>query len=131
MNDPSPITHFEVYGRDPAALAGFYEKLLGWSVAKAEGVNYWRISPAPRGSDAIGGGITFRPDGIAGGWLCYARVASVDETIARALSFGGRVVRPKTAVPRTAWYAVIADPEDNGFGIWEPSAIAFPLPEPD
>jgi hypothetical protein len=51
MNDPSPITHFEVYGRDPAALAGFHENLLGWSAAKAEGVDYWRISGGLRGSD--------------------------------------------------------------------------------
>ena len=125
------VTHFEIYGGDPAKLAEFYANLFGWQIEKAEGVDYWRISGGPRGSDAIGGGITFRPDGIPGGWLCYARVASVDETIARALSLGGRVVRPKTAVPRTAWYAVITDPEHNGFGIWEPSATAFPPPEPD
>jgi hypothetical protein len=29
MSDPAnPMTHFEVCGRDPAALADFYEKLL-------------------------------------------------------------------------------------------------------
>jgi len=87
MSDPaSPITHFEVYGRDPAALADFYEKLLGWRVAKAPGVDYWRIAT---GSDAsIGGGITLRPAEIPNGWLCYARVSSLDQTIARALSLG-------------------------------------------
>lgn len=35
------------------------------------------------------------------------------------------------AVPRTVWYAVLADPEGNVFAIWQPDATAFPPPEPD
>ena len=44
---------------------------------------------------------------------------------------GGKVLRPKTAVPKTAWYAVFPDPEGNIFAVWQPDATAFPPPEPD
>jgi predicted enzyme related to lactoylglutathione lyase len=40
-------------------------------------------------------------------------------------------VRPKTAVPRTGWYAVLADPQGNSFAIWQADPTAFPPPEPD
>ncbi|MFO1067621.1 MAG: hypothetical protein U1E14_03770 [Geminicoccaceae bacterium] len=39
--------------------------------------------------------------------------------------------KPRTPVPRTAWYAVIADPAGNAFAVWEPDPTAFPLPMPD
>ena len=46
-------------------------------------------------------------------------------------SSGGSVLRPKTAVPKTAWYAVVADPEGNIFAVWQPDPNAMPLPEPE
>ncbi len=44
---------------------------------------------------------------------------------------GAAVVRPKTAVPKMAWYAVLADPEGNVFAIYQPDPTAMPLPEPE
>jgi uncharacterized protein len=127
---PCPITHFEVFGADPGALAVFYRDLLGWNAEKAPGVDYWRIASQP-GDRPIGGGVTFYPEGAPRGWLCYMRVASIDDSIARALSLGGRIVRSKTAAPKTAWYAMIADPDGNVFCIWQPDPNALPPPEAD
>ena len=39
----SPVTHFEIYGEEPAALAEFYRQLFGWRLERAPGVDYWRI----------------------------------------------------------------------------------------
>jgi len=44
---------------------------------------------------------------------------------------GGTLLRPKTAVPKTAWYAVVADPEGNIFAVWQADANAMPAPLPD
>ena len=44
---------------------------------------------------------------------------------------GGRVLKPRTAVPRAAWYAVLADPAGNAFAVWESDPTAFPPPMPD
>jgi hypothetical protein len=61
----------------------------------------------------------------------YVKVPSLDDAIAQVESLGGKVLRPKTAVPKTAWCAVAADPQGNVFAIWQPDPAAFPPPEPD
>ena len=57
--------------------------------------------------------------------------ASVSEALAITERHGGRILKPRTAVPRTGWYAVLADQAGNAFAIWEPDASAFPPPMPD
>ena len=47
------------------------------------------------------------------------------------MELGGSVVRPKAAVPKAAWYAVVADPQGNIFAIWQADPLAMPLPEPE
>jgi predicted enzyme related to lactoylglutathione lyase len=123
------ITHFEIFGEDPARLADFYRNLFGWIVDRAPEIDYWRIQTGTEDSAGYSGGLTYRPDSTPHSWLNYVKVASVDDTIARVQDEGGRVVRPKTAVPRTAWYAIVADPEENVFGVWEIDPTASPLPE--
>ena len=127
-----PFTHAEVFGDDPAMLAEFYRAVLGWTVTQADGVDYWRIAAA---TDAVprtfAGGIARRPDFMASGWLPYAHVNDIGACVAEALRRGGRVLREATAVPRTGWYAVIADPADNAFAVFQPDAKAMPLPLPD
>ena len=125
------ITHFEIYGDTPGHLAGFYRALFGWGLEKVEGLDYWRILLDPANPGSVGGGLTTRPRSDPKGWLQFVSVDSVDASIALAEEMGARVVRPKTAVPRTAWVAVLADPAGNMFAIWQPDKLAFPDPEPD
>ena len=61
----------------------------------------------------------------------YVNVDSLDEAVAQVQQLGGAVLRPKTAVPKTAWYAVLADPEGNIFAVWQADSTAFPAPEPE
>lgn len=125
------ITHFEIYGDKPGKLAEFYGALFGWGMDKVEGLDYWRILLDRDGTPAVGGGVTYRPQTDPKGWLQFVNVELVDASISLAESMGARVVRPKTAVPRTAWVAVLADPAGNMFAIWQPDKLAFPMPEPD
>jgi predicted enzyme related to lactoylglutathione lyase len=125
------LTHFEIYGEEPAALAEFYRELLGWQLERAEGVEYWRIPAVSVANGGMGGGLTSRPPIGPCGWMHYVNVECLDDCVTEAERLGGRVLRPKTAVPKTAWYAVLADPEGNAFAVWQPDPAAFPLPEPD
>ena len=125
---PHLVTHFEIFGEEPARLAEFYRSLLGWQIEKAPGIDYWRIHTGPDGLD---GGLTFRPIAEPRSWVHYLHTDSVDDTVAEVVALGGSVVRPKTAVPKTAWYAVVADPEGNVFAVWETDPRAMPPPEPD
>lgn len=121
----SPVTHFEIYGEQPAALADFYRQLFGWRLERAPGVDYWRIETEASPGRGIAGGLTYRPIAGTRGWMHYVHVASLDDAVAAAERLGAAVLRPKTAVPKAAWYAVLADPEGNIFAIWQGDANAM------
>ena len=127
----SSVTHFEIYGENPAKLAEFYRTLLGWQVEKAPGIDYWRIATGSEESKGLSGGLLFWPLPGPRSWVHYVHVDSLDQIVERIVELGGAVVRPKTAVPKAAWYAVVADPDGNIFAIWQADPLAMPLPEPE
>lgn len=125
------VTHFEIYAEEPAKLADFYRSLFGWQIVQAPGIEYWRIQTGAADPAGIGGGLLYRPIPGPRSWVHYVHVAALDATVAEVQRLGGSVLRPKAAVPKTAWYAVVADPEGNIFAVWQPDAGAMPRPEPD
>jgi len=122
------VTHFEIYAEEPAVLAEFYCELFGWRLERGPRPDYWRIDT---GAHAFVGGLTYRPVGGARSWVHYVHVASLDDAVADAERLGAVVLRPRTAVPNTAWYAVLADPEGNIFAIYQKDPAAFGPPETD
>jgi predicted enzyme related to lactoylglutathione lyase len=54
------VTHFEIYGDEPARLADFYRSVFGWRVEQMPGVNYWRIHISSTEPNALHGGLTYR-----------------------------------------------------------------------
>ncbi len=127
----SRITHFEIYGDKPEKLAAFYGELFGWQMEQVEGIDYWRIRFDPNDADGVDGGLTHRPPMDPKSWIQFINVDSIDDSLALAHHLGATVLRPKTAVARTAWIAILADPAGNTFAIWQPDATAFPPLEPD
>ncbi len=125
------LSHFEIYGDEPDTLADFYREVLGWRIERVEGVDYWRISTAAETNVLGAGGIARRPAFEQTGWMNFIEVGSLDATLEAAQRLGGAILKEKTAVPRTAWHAVIADPAGNSFLVWEADPLAFPLPVPD
>ncbi len=127
----SSVTHFEIYAEEPVKLAEFYRTLFGWQIDQAPGIDYWRINTANGDARATGGGMLFRPIPGPRSWVHYVHVQSVDEALGRILELGGSVVRPKAAVPKTAWYAVVSDPQGNIFAVWQADPLAMPAHEPE
>lgn len=127
----APVTHFEIFAEEPAKLADFYRGLFDWTIEKAPGVDYFHIRTAPPGQDAIRGGLTYRAIPGPRSWVHYVWVDSLDDVADRVQRLGGAVLRPKTAVPKTGWYAVLEDPEGNIFAVFQPDETAMPEPEPD
>jgi predicted enzyme related to lactoylglutathione lyase len=125
------VTHFEIYAEDPTKLADFYKELFGWEIDKAPGIDYFRINSGPSENGGIQGGLLHRPIPGPRSWVHYVSVDSLDEMVERVQSLGGKLVRPKAAVPKIAWYAVVEDPEGNIFAMWQADATAFPPPEPE
>jgi predicted enzyme related to lactoylglutathione lyase len=127
----SSVTHFEIYAEDPAKLLEFYQALFSWKIDKAPGIAYWRIQTGSTDSGGYSGGLTYRPIPGPRSWVHYVNVESLDQAVAQVQRLAGSVLRPKTAVPKTAWYAVVADPEGNIFALWQTDPTAMPPPEPD
>lgn len=125
------VTHFEIYCEHPVVVADFYRKALGWQVEQMPGIGYWRIQTGATEGPALHGGLTYRAIPDLNGWMLFVNVDSLDETVARIQHIGGSIVRPKTAVPRTAWLTIVADLVNNIFGGWQADLNAFPMPEPD
>ena len=121
------VTHFEIYGDDLPNLADFYQSLFGWQITKAPGIDYHTVKTGA----GVSGGLSRRPIDEPRSWVHYVSVPSVDEAVARVVDLGGTVVRGRTAVPKTAWYAVVADPEGNIFAVWQADPTAFPPGLPD
>jgi predicted enzyme related to lactoylglutathione lyase len=127
----SSVTHFEIYAEEPMTLADFYRQLFGWQFERAPGLDYWRIDTGSTPAPGFVGGLTHRPIAGARSWVHYVHVGALDDAVASAECLGAVVLRPKTAVPKTAWYAVLADPEGNIFAIYQRDPAAIPPPEPD
>jgi len=123
------LTQFEIYAEQPAKLADFYRILFGWQIDREPGLDYWRIRTGR--SRTPGKGMAYRPALGPNSWLHYVNVPSLDDTLALVERLGGTIVRPKTAVPKTAWYGIVTDPEGNMFGIWEADPTAFPRRTPE
>jgi predicted enzyme related to lactoylglutathione lyase len=126
------VTHFEIYAEDLTKLAGFYKDLFGWQIDKAPGIDYFQIQTGTaEGGEGIRGGMLHRPIPGPRSWVHYVSVESIDDAIELVQRLGGKLVRPKAAVPKVAWYAVVEDPEGNIFAMWEPDPLAFPPLEPE
>jgi uncharacterized protein len=124
-----PVVHFEISGRDPGKLRGYYGELFGWEYDTeaeiagevSEAGNYGFVD---RNTTDDGTGI---PGGIGGGAdhvpyaLFYVGVPDVGAALADAERLGGtRLLGPVTS-PTGLVVAHFADPEGNLVGLAGPA----------
>ena len=115
-----PVVHFEVLGKDAAALESFYSELFGWSMTMGPG-DYRLVDTGSEG--AIGGGIGAAPEGSPGGVTFYVQSDDVQADLDRATSLGGtRVMGPDEIPGDMGTIAVFADPEGHMIGLFNPPA---------
>jgi hypothetical protein len=113
------VVHFELPADDPERAIKFYEQTFGWTFQKWEGpMEYWFVSTGPEDEPGIDGGLARRedPDSSTENTI---DVESVDEAVEKIKANGGKVVRPKGAVPGIGWLAYCEDTEGNRFGIMQ------------
>jgi uncharacterized protein len=118
------VIHFEIAADDPERAAAFYRQTFGWEIQKWEGpMEYWVIMTGPASEPGIDGGLAKRTEPGSGTENTIG-VDSVDASLRRVVACGGKVVRPKSAVPGVGWLAYCEDTEGNRFGLMhdDPSA---------
>jgi len=125
------VVHFEIHAANPERAAAFYGQVFGWDIREwtLPGVEipaanrYWLVNTGSEPAPGINGGILVRrgappADGQAvNAYVCTIGVASVDESVDKALAAGGTVAVPKMPIKGVGWLAYCKDPEGNIFGL--------------
>ena len=113
------VIHFGITADDPHRAVAFYEKVFDWKIEKWDGpAEYWLITTGPADEPGIDGGLARRSDPDMGTENTIG-VDSVDAYAAKIEANGGKVLRPKSAVPGVGWLAYCEDTEGNRFGIMQ------------
>jgi predicted enzyme related to lactoylglutathione lyase len=131
LSSANSVTHFEIYAEDPEQLAEFYRELFSWRVEKAQGVEYYRVDTGNLQPGAIRGGLLRRPIESPRSWVNYVHVDDIARTLEQLVTLGGKIIQPKSAVPKTGWYALVEDPQQNVFALFQHDTNAFPPPVPE
>ena len=110
------VIHFEIVGKDGAALQRFYSDLFAWKLNTDNPGGYGMTSPDATG---VVVGIGDSPNGGAGHVTGYVAVDDVEATLARATELGGTVIMPKFSPGPGAVLGLLADPEGHVIGVTE------------
>jgi uncharacterized protein len=120
-----PVVHFEIIGKDPEELRGYYGALFGWqfdtsspvSEAVSEPANYGFVERSTT-SDGIG-----IPGGVGGGSgydsqvIFYIGVPDVEAALRQAESLGGKRRMGPERAPTGLVVGRFTDPEGNLVGV--------------
>ena len=123
------IIHFEIPATDFEKLKQFYTGVFGWKIEKYPGpMEYWMIQTVPVDEK----GMLLRP-GVNGGMVKkeraeqkpvnYISVESIDESIEKVKTLGGKMMSLKQEVPTVGWIATAVDPEGNQIALLQPQRM--------
>jgi uncharacterized protein len=107
------VIHFEVVGKDLAALQSFYGEVLGWKTREVPEMNYAFVE---KEGDGIAGGLGTSQDGGPGHVTFYVSTDDPQATLDKAEALGGKTVMPVTELPMVT-LAMFADPEGHVIGL--------------
>ena len=115
-----PVVHFEVVGRDGAALQSFYAQAFGWNIDANNPMGYGIVpregNLSPEGI-GIGGGIAQAPDGYPGHLTFYVEVPDVEAALANIESLGGTRMMGPDEVMEGLVVGMFNDPEGHTVGL--------------
>ncbi len=117
------VCHFEIPANDIAALEGFYSGVFGWSFEPMPMEGPFEYHFIKTSGDNLTGGMMLRQDPHQGP-VNYVCVDSIDESLEKAKESGATIIVSKSAVPKMGWFAVLLDPQQNPFGLWQDDANA-------
>jgi predicted enzyme related to lactoylglutathione lyase len=116
----NPVVHFEVVGKDGAALRSFYSQVFGWNLSPENDVEYAMV---PREENTnpdgigIGGGVGQAPEGSPGHLTFYVEVPDVEASLAQAEGLGGtRIMGPEEPMEGLQ-IGMFTDPEGHTIGL--------------
>ena len=121
QEDKSPgiFSWNELMTTDAEGAQAFYGELFGWTPEAMEMPNgtyhFFR-----KGERPAAGMFQMPPEmgEVPPHWMPYVTVESIDDSLAKAVSLGGKVIREKTELPMGN-FAIIQDPQGAAISFWE------------
>lgn len=115
---PASVIWFEIPADDTARAKKFYSALFGWKINPFPGMpDYSHIDTGGADASPDGGLMARMHPGHT--ITTYINVPSVTKYMAKVEKLGGKICKPKTAVPEMGYLAICQDTENNTFAIWE------------
>jgi uncharacterized protein len=99
------VIHFEIVADKPERAIKFYKEVFGWEFNKWNGPQeYWLVKTGEDSQPGINGGLTPKMnqgsnDNTGSRVTNTIDVSSVDEFSKKITMEGGKIVRPKMAIP--------------------------------
>jgi uncharacterized protein len=115
-----PVVHFEVIGKDGAALRSYYSDLFGWQIDADNPMNYGivqRDGNVSADGSGIGRGVGEGPEGYGGHVTFYIEVPDVEAALAKAERLGGTRVMGPEQIMDTVELGQFTDPEGHLIGV--------------
>ena len=111
-NGPGEICWMELMVKNPTPLLPFYTELFGWQFSEPMAINGVEYISFEINGDIVGGILEQPPNvpEMPPAWMNYFAVQSVDEWAEKVQSSGGKIVMPKTEMPKTGFFACMEDP---------------------
>ncbi len=119
----NPVGYFEIPVSDLDRAVSFYESVFCCRLVRTviDGhpmALFPSYEEAPGITGALAMGESYTP--ATAGSRLYFNTESIDETLARVLSNGGKVLYPKTSVGDLGWVAEFQDVEGNRVALHSP-----------
>jgi uncharacterized protein len=111
----------ELLAADWQAAFSFYEKMFGWTKAETIDMGPMGMYQLFATGEAGAGGMMTKPETVPRPfWIYYFNVPTLDATLVRVNSAGGRVIMGPTEVPGGHWIAQCVDPQGAYFALVAP-----------
>src|SRR2546430_5983053 len=98
------------------------KKIFRWKIAKVPmgPMDYWLISHKDASENNTMAGL-YKKTMSETGFLNHFSVVNIDQSLAKATNLGAKVVKGKEEIPNIGWFAVLQDPDNNAFALFQAS----------
>jgi predicted enzyme related to lactoylglutathione lyase len=112
------VTHFEIPSANPGQSMNFFKEVFGWTFQQMGNEPYWFAISGDEKTPGINGAIMKE---VAPGQpvINTITVDNIDDILIKIAEQGGKVVKPKWAIPNVGWIAFFSDPDGNMHGIMQ------------
>jgi uncharacterized protein len=117
------VYYFEIPASDLDRAIAFYSAVFGCEFERVDvDGNRMATFPSLEGGAGASGALAQGDSYIPGtqGVRVYFDTDSIDETVARAIAAGGKVLYPKTSIGELGWVAEFEDSEGNCIALSQP-----------